>query len=87
MENYGKQLELTLAKKLKNIWDDYEFVIGVLNFAETDEERLVIMEYLDSDEDITPSRISILAYDLYVNGHEKWYQLWNIPKDKKYKFQ
>ena len=56
--------ELKLYAMLTNIWDDYGFVAGTLNALETDSERDAVIEFIKNTDGITPSQITLYAFDI-----------------------
>lgn len=53
--------EKRLMDALRNIWDDKEFVIGVLTDLETDEERQIVMDHIESNDNVTSEEITLLS--------------------------
>lgn len=55
-------------KKLYNIlidiWDDVDFIAGVLNSLESDEECEDVIEYIENNKAVSPSQITLLAIDI-----------------------
>lgn len=58
------ETEKELVKKLRGIWNDKEFVIGVLSHLKDDEERGEIIEFIDSNDDVTSEQIDLLSLDI-----------------------
>lgn len=58
------EMMVKLGRKLKSVWADKEFVIGVLAFAKTDEERQQVLDFIDRDENVSPESILALAITL-----------------------
>lgn len=58
------ETEKELAGKLRSIWNDKEFVMGVLSHLKDDEEREEIIEFIDSNDDVTSEQITLLALDI-----------------------
>ena len=50
-----------LAKKLKKIYDNYDFVVGVLTNAETEENYKEMLEIIENDAEITPRELVIIS--------------------------
>ena len=57
----GSKIETELIKKLLGIWDDEEFVLGVITDLETDREKKAVIDYIDQGKDIDPSSIALLS--------------------------
>ena len=52
-----------LYDKLKEIWDDHDFIRGILVWVKGDEKRKKLLKYLDEGETDT-DRINELADDI-----------------------
>ena len=53
-----------LILRLKEIYDDRNFIIGVMSFALTHDERKMVLEYIEHGEDVTAESISLLSLNL-----------------------
>ena len=53
--------EKKLIQVLRDIWDDKEFVLGVVTDLETDEERQAVLDYIQSNDGVTTEDIVLLA--------------------------
>lgn len=51
------QYLIELAEKLNNIWDDFEFILGVLNDVDHIDDCAELTEYIDNHKDITSSDV------------------------------
>lgn len=60
----NKDLGDTLFDKLKDFYHNKDFVCGVSSMVKTDEERQVVMDYMDKGENVTSSNIILLALSL-----------------------
>lgn len=49
---------------LKQIWDDDDFILGMLTFADNDEDRQTIIEFIKTGEDVDVETVSVLALEL-----------------------
>lgn len=58
------EVEKELVEKLRAIWNDKEFVIGVLSHLKDDEERGELIEFIDSSDDVTSEAVTLLALDI-----------------------
>lgn len=58
------EIEKELVKNLRGIWNDKEFVTGVLSHLKDDEERGEIIEFINSNDDVTSETITLLALDI-----------------------
>lgn len=62
MEN--KEIKRKLFDKLKEFYNDKDFVGGVISNTKTDEERQVIIDYIDKGENVTTDKITLLGLSL-----------------------
>ena len=60
------QLYQTLADKLRDIWDDEEFIVGVLSDLETEEDLERVIRYMDAGVDIDPSSIVCFSTEMQL---------------------
>ncbi len=60
----------TLADKLRAIWDDEEFIIGVLSDLETKEDLERVIRYIDAGVDIDPSSIVCLSTEIQLSKNK-----------------
>lgn len=60
------QLYQTLADKLRDIWDDEEFIVGVLSDLETEEDLERVIHYIDAGVDIDPSSIVCFSTEMQL---------------------
>nr|DAN07531.1 MAG TPA: hypothetical protein [Caudoviricetes sp.] len=58
------EVEKELVKKLRDIWNDKEFVIGVLSHLKDDEERGELIEFIGSNDDVTSEAVTLFALDI-----------------------
>ncbi len=58
------ELEKELVEKLRIIWNDKEFIIGVLTFLDSDEERKYVLDFIQSKEDVTSDDIIYLVLSI-----------------------
>ena len=58
------EIEKQLYEYLLSIWNDNDFIIGVLNALETDVERKEVVEFIESNENVTASEITLLSLDI-----------------------
>lgn len=58
------QTEKRLIGMLRDIWDDKEFVLGVMNDLETDEERQAVIDYIKDNEEATTEDIVLLSLNI-----------------------
>lgn len=59
----------TLIKKLREIWDHDDFVEGVLAFADNDEDRQAVLDFIAAGEDVTTDTINLCALDLNIKRY------------------
>ena len=57
--------EKELMGLLLSIWDENDFIIGVLNSLKTDEERNHVIEFIKSNDDVKSEQVVLLS--LYLS--------------------
>ena len=57
-------IESQLSARLKRIFDDKEFIMGMLVFAYDDEDRQFLIDYIDAGDDVNIETVSVLALNL-----------------------
>ncbi|MBO5340228.1 MAG: hypothetical protein J6A62_04470 [Oscillospiraceae bacterium] len=57
-------LENRLELELRKLFDDDEFVIGVLCSAACKDERRALLEFILTDDDVSVETVTILALEL-----------------------
>lgn len=58
-----------LMKRLREIWDFDDFVDGVLAFADNDEDRQAVLDFINAGEDVTTDTINLCALDLNIKRY------------------
>lgn len=58
------ETEKKLYEMLLKMWDDTDFLVGALNSLVDDEEREEVIEFIESNEDVTASQITLLTLDI-----------------------
>ena len=71
------ETEKKLYEMLLKIWDDTDFLVGALNSLKDDKEREEVIEFIESNEDVTSEQIDLLS--LYISQSRD-----NIIKDSCY---
>lgn len=54
-----------LAKRLVQLYNDRDFVIGVLSYASTDEDRKEVLDFIERNNNVTVETVTVLAIKLY----------------------
>jgi|GEM_PF-5621384 len=67
----GNELKEKLKTKLKEIWDDYDFIIGTISYLKDDEDIQSMLDYLDEPKEKDLSQISLHALHLYQLRNEE----------------
>lgn len=57
-------IEKELVKKLYTIWDDDEFVLGIICDLDDDYERKFVLDFIESTDDVIPEQIILLALNI-----------------------
>lgn len=60
-----------LVRKLKGIWNDYDFVVGVMSYLKTDEERQILIDGIDAGLLTTDEEIVLFALDIHQEREGK----------------
>ena len=55
---------IELVHKLRAIWNDKEFVIGILSHVETDEERRQVINFIDDSDNIRSEEVVLFALNI-----------------------
>lgn len=56
-----------LIEALKTVYNERNFIIGVMSFARRSDDRKEILKFIEKGEDVTPENISLLALHLHQN--------------------
>lgn len=64
MKDYISDTAIEFVQKLQDLWDDKEFIIGMLSIAEHDEDKRKIIEFIDAGIDVDVETVTVLALDL-----------------------
>lgn len=60
-----------LTKKLIELWNDREFVMGTLSFAATEEDRQDLLEFMENHHTVTVETVSIFAAYLHQQREKR----------------
>lgn len=55
---------LALIDELRDLFDDDEFVMGVLVYADTESDRRTILDFIRKNDDVTVETVTVLALEL-----------------------
>lgn len=59
------ELQIKLVKKLRQVYDDDNFVLGVLcDVWESPEDQQTVIDFIDAGDDVDDETVSVLAMDL-----------------------
>ena len=58
------ETEKKLYEMLQKIWDDTDFIVGTLNSLKDDAERDEVIEFIESNDDVTSEEITLLSLDI-----------------------
>ena len=61
---HNSEIEIEFASKLAEIWDDREFIIGMLSIVEHKDDMRRIIDFIDAGVDVDVETVSVLALDL-----------------------
>ena len=56
--------EEQLIDKLLAIWNDTEFVVGILAYLENDEERQMMLDYIAENEKVSTEELVLLSLSI-----------------------
>lgn len=59
-----KEVKEILREKLREIYDNRDFVLGVLSNASHPDDRRTILEYIEKGEEITTENLIMLSVEL-----------------------
>lgn len=54
-------LSLKLVKRLEELWNDKEFVIGTMSSARTEEERATLLDFIEHGENVNVETVSTFS--------------------------
>lgn len=60
-----KKIKKELIEKLKTISEDNEFLLSIINYVRSSEDRKVVIDYIDKGDDVTYETIILLALTIY----------------------
>ena len=64
MENNIPIVSKKLYSALKNVYDNPDFIKAIFVYAEVEEDRQTILDFIDRGNDVDVETISVLAMDL-----------------------
>ncbi|MEE1517266.1 MAG: hypothetical protein UF228_06680 [Lachnospiraceae bacterium] len=64
MSGNEKTIKRTLFEKLRKYHNDKDFVGGVMSNVNYDEDRQIIIDFIDNDEDVSVENIILLSLHL-----------------------
>ena len=71
-----KEIKRKLYDKLKEYYPDKDFVCGVISNVKNDEDRQVLIDYIDFGEDVSVENIILYALDLNLkrkgDSEDEW---------------
>lgn len=56
--------EKQLLELLSAIWNNPDFIVGVLNSLKDDDERKEVIEFIENNDDVTSEQIDLLSLDI-----------------------
>jgi hypothetical protein len=69
MANISYKVTDELIHRLRKIYDDQEFVLAILTYADNDIDRQKIIDFIDAGIDVDDETVSVLAIEL-DNNHD-----------------
>ena len=70
-----------LIRELRKIWNDDDFVIGVICDANTEEYIELVLEFIKQGVEVTPPNLVMLCLDLKNGGKEYYDKYWKLEKE------
>ena len=71
-----KEMKRKLFDRLKEYYPDKDFVGGVISYVKNDEDRQVLIDYIDFGDDVSVENIILYALDLNLkrkgDSEEQW---------------
>lgn len=56
--------EKALLAMLVNIWDDDDFIVGVMNDLESESEKEKVIHFIEENHDVSPEEIVLLSLEI-----------------------
>ena len=66
-----KEVKETLREKLREIYDNRDFVLGVLSNATHPDDRRTILEFIEKGEEVTTENLILLSVDLDIKREKR----------------
>ena len=66
-----KEVKETLRERLREIYDNKDFVLGVLSNASHSDDRRAILKYIEKGEEITTENLILLSVDLDIKREKR----------------
>ena len=70
----GQDMKATtekLVQHLRQLFDDDEFVMGMLVYVSGLEDCRKLLDFIEKDEDVDVETVTVLALDLYDSRNER----------------
>ena len=63
---YDSMDEITTAlmEKLRDLFDDEEFIMGVLVYVDNVDDRMKLLEFIDAGDDVSVETVTVRALEL-----------------------
>lgn len=62
--NESYTIACELVKRLRVLFDDREFFLAILSYADTDSDRQAIIDFIDAGDDVDVETVTVMALDL-----------------------
>lgn len=63
--------EEKLVSLLEKIWDDEEFLFGILHYVQTEEDQLLVIDGIEKGELITSTDVHLYSLELFEKRQEQ----------------
>jgi hypothetical protein len=67
MKSKPSKVTEELIQRLRKIYDDRDFILGILTYADNDTDRQKIIDFIDAGIDVDDETVSVLAIELDNN--------------------
>ena len=65
LKKFSKEKKEELITELRNIFDDYEFVLGTLCMLSNDADIDEVLSFIKDNDDIDSSDVTLYAIEIY----------------------
>ena len=81
--NNIESIQKELVRKLRNVRDQDEFVIGVISNAKSEDNFKRILEFIEQGKEVTAPNLLMLSLDLNRGGAEYYEKYWKLDDEQR----